>query len=41
MAKIQMVATQGRQEHNQWLTSFLLTYSRDGIFWEKNEVINY
>jgi len=27
------VATQGRQEHNQWITSYSLSYSLAGSFW--------
>ncbi|XP_031562905.1 uncharacterized protein LOC116298543 [Actinia tenebrosa] len=38
VAKIQKVATQGRQEANQWVTSFYLSYSREGIFFEKTKV---
>ena len=31
---ITMVATQGRVEHNQWVTDFFISFSDDGIIFE-------
>ena len=33
-AKVQRVATQGRQEASQWVASYKLSYSQDGVFFE-------
>ncbi|XP_031569140.1 uncharacterized protein LOC116303695 [Actinia tenebrosa] len=33
IAKITKIATQGRQDHDQWVKSYTLSYSRDGVFW--------
>ena len=37
--KVSAVATQGRQDSNQWVKSYSLSFSYDGVFWEtvKNE----
>ena len=32
--QISAVATQGRQDSNQWVESFSLSFSYDGVFWE-------
>lgn len=32
--KITKVATQGRQDTNQWVTSFYLSSSQDNVHWE-------
>ena len=32
--KITAVATQGRQDGNQWVKSYSLQFSYDGVFWE-------
>ena len=40
--KITVIATQGRQDANQWVKSFTLSYSYDGVFfyiYKKNKVI--
>ena len=33
-AKIQRISTQGRQESAQWVTSYILSYSQDGVFFK-------
>ena len=32
--QILAVATQGRQDSNQWVKSYSLSFSYDGVFWE-------
>ena len=32
--QITAVATQGRQDSNQWVKSYSLSFSYDGVFWE-------
>ncbi|KAJ7390433.1 EGF-like repeat and discoidin I-like domain-containing protein 3 [Desmophyllum pertusum] len=32
--KISAVSTQGRQDSNQWVKSYSLSFSYDGVFWE-------
>ncbi|XP_078346313.1 uncharacterized protein LOC144631689 isoform X2 [Oculina patagonica] len=32
--KVSAVATQGRQDANQWVKSYSLSFSYDGVFWE-------
>ena len=33
--RIDKVATQGRPDHAQWVTSYRLSYSQDGIIWNE------
>ncbi|KXJ25354.1 Venom prothrombin activator oscutarin-C non-catalytic subunit [Exaiptasia diaphana] len=33
--KLTQVATQGRFDYDQWVTRYAISYSRDGIFWNK------
>ena len=35
VARIDKVATQGRQDHKQWVTSYRVAYSQDGMFWKE------
>ena len=36
-AKIQRIATQGRQESSQWVRSYSLSYSQDDVFFKDYE----
>ncbi|KAK3700598.1 hypothetical protein QZH41_010513 [Actinostola sp. cb2023] len=40
IAKLQMVGTQGRADHSQWVVNYWITYSRDGVFWDKTDGID-
>ena len=33
LARVTKVATQGRQDSDQWVTKFTLSYSMDGMHW--------
>ena len=33
--KITRISTQGRQDANQWVKSYTLSYSYDGVWWYK------
>ena len=33
LVRVTKVATQGRQDQNQWVTKFALSYSVDGMHW--------
>jgi hypothetical protein len=34
MVEIRRIATQGRQDANQWVKTYTIAYSYDGIFWK-------
>ena len=38
MGKVRMVGTQGRADADQWVMNYWMSYSRDGIFWERTDV---
>ena len=33
LVRVTKVATQGRQDADQWVTKFSLSYSMDGVYW--------
>ena len=38
-AKVHRVATQGRQEASQWVESYKLSYSQDGVFFQNYDKV--
>ena len=38
-AQIRRISTQGRQDADQWVTAYTVTYSYDGVWWYKYNVV--
>lgn len=41
VTKVRMVGLQGRADSNQWVKTFSMSFSNDGMFWHNTDVSNY